>query len=133
MRAPRDVPDAGGGHGGRPRLPREQVLARVMACIERSERSRLELGDFYAAAGVSPRTLRSMFLDVFGMTPSRYLRLRRLHQLRTALLLADPMLRTVNDICAHFHLHDGGRVAQDYRVLFGEYPRQTLARRPAPG
>jgi len=73
-----------------------------------------------------------MFMDVFGMTPSRYLRVRRLHQLRIALLMADPMLRTVNDICSHFRLSDAGRVARDYRALFGEYPRQTLARRPAP-
>lgn len=134
MRAPRDVLDGkGGSRNGRPRLSREQTLARVIACIEFSERPRLELEDFYAAAGVSPRTLRTMFMDVFGMTPSRYLRLRRLHQLRTALLMADPLLRTVNDICVHVRLNDAGRVAGEYCALFGEYPSQTLARSPSNG
>lgn len=130
MRATRDLDAKSAGRNGRPRLSREETLDRVMACIEHSERPRLGLDDFYAAAGVSPRTLRTMFMDVFGMTPSRYLRLRRLHQLRTALLMADPALRTVNDICLYFHLNDAGRVAREYCVLFGEYPSQTLARRP---
>lgn len=115
---------------GRPRLSREQALARVIACLERHERTPMALVEIYEAAGVSPRTLRTMFLDVFGMTPARYLRLRRLHQLRTALLMADPALRTVADLCAYFQLTDAGRVARDYRQLFGELPSQTLARRP---
>ncbi|BDU16692.1 helix-turn-helix domain-containing protein [Lysobacter auxotrophicus] len=70
-----------------------------------------------------------MFDDVFGMTPSRYLRLRRLHQLRTALLMADPLLRTVGEICCTLRLSDAGRVAHEYHALFGEFPSCTLARR----
>lgn len=102
---------------------------RVLACIERNECAPVELSIVYAAAGVSPRTLRTMFVDVFGMTPSRYLRLRRLHQLRTALLMADPLLRTVGEVCTALRLTDAGRVAHEYHALFGEFPSRTLARR----
>lgn len=116
---------------GRPRLSREAALARVIARLEIHEGAPVELAELYTAAGVSPRTLRTMFLDVFGITPTRYLRVRRLHQLRTALLMADPALRTVAELCDRFHLTDAGRVARDYQRLFGELPSQTLARRPS--
>ena len=101
-----------------------------MSCIEHREFAPIALEDIYGAAGVSPRTLRTMFIDVFGVTPSRYLRLRRLHHLRTTLLLADPTLRTVVELCLQLQFTDAGRVARDYKALFDELPGQTLARRP---
>jgi transcriptional regulator GlxA family with amidase domain len=71
-----------------------------------------------------------MFIDMFGVTPSNYLRLRRLHRLRAALLMTNAGLSTVAGLCDQFHLPDHGRAARDYRVLFGEFPSQTLARSP---
>ena len=114
---------------GRPRLSREDALVRVLVCLERREFAPVALSELYDAAGVSPRTLRTMFVDVFGMTPSRYLRTRRLHQLRTCLLLADPCLRTVGEVCSTFRITDAGRIAHEYHALFGEFPSRTLARR----
>ena len=115
---------------GRPRLSRTETLQRVLARVERDEPPIFALSDLHACCGVSPRTLRTMFLDVFGVTPSRYVRLRRMHRLRAELAMADPTLRTVAEICARLHLSDAGRVAHEYRELFDEYPHQTLARRP---
>ena len=120
------------GKSGRPRLSREAALVRVLVWIEHRECAPFVLGEIYAAAGVSPRTLRTMFVDVFGMTPSRYLRVRRLHQVRTVLLLTDPLLRTVGDVCSSLRITDAGRFAREYHALFGEFPKQTLARRVDP-
>ncbi len=130
MTMARQTTDRISSSAGRPRLSREQALGRVIAHLEHQERTTLDRSEMLAAAGVSPRTLRTMFLDVFGMTPGRYLRLRRMHQLRIALLMADPALRTVAGLCAHFRLTDAGRAAREYRQLFGEFPSQTLSRRP---
>ena len=65
---------------GRPRLSREAALARVITRLEIHEGAPVELAELYEVAGVSPRTLRTMFMDVFGITPTRYLRVRRLHK-----------------------------------------------------
>lgn len=120
------------GKSGRPRLSREAALLRVLTWIEHRECAPFGLGEIYAVAGVSPRTLRTMFVDVFGMTPSRYLRVRRLHQVHTVLLMTDPRLCTVADVCTRLRITDAGRFAHDYFELFGEFPSQTLAHRVVP-
>lgn len=115
---------------GRPKLSRRSVLSAVLERMERSELEVPDLAALHACAMVSPRTLQTMFQDAFGIAPSRYLRLRRLHQLHISLLMAEPSLRTVSELCSHLGFTDMGRVARDYALIFSEYPSQTLARRP---
>jgi len=85
--------------------------------------------DLCEFSGVSERTLRTMFLEQFGVGPKRYLRTRKLHAVRAALTLADPRRETVSGIAKRFGLSDVGRIAKDYCALFGEYPRVTLVRK----
>lgn len=134
MRASIDAMDRHREHGksGRPRLSREDAFLRVLVWIEHRECAPLGLDEIYAAAGASPRTLRTMFVDVFGMTPRRYLRVRRLHQVRAVLLLTEPRLRTVADVCTRLRVTDAGRFAHEYHELFGEFPSQTLAQPVVP-
>jgi len=71
--------------------------------------------------------LRSVFNETYGIGPIRYLRHRRLHQVRAALRAADPARRTVASIAADFGFWEFGRFAQEYKALFGELPSHTLA------
>lgn len=88
----------------------------------------LSIGELSSRVGVSQRTLRNAFATVLGISPTRYLVLRRLHLLRAALSIADPLTDTVASIARAFGFSDCGRMAAQYRRLFGEPPRTTLLR-----
>jgi AraC-like DNA-binding protein len=80
--------------------------------------------------GVSDRTLRSCCAEFLGMSPTRYVLLRRLREARSALREADPDTGKVAEIAQRFGFAQLGRFAGTYRATFGETPSTTL-RRPA--
>ena len=118
---------------GRPRASRTQIMARITEMLREREASPLRLADLCEVTGVSERTLRTMFVEQFGVGPKRYLRTRKLQAIRAALIVADPARETVSGITRRFGLSDIGRMAKDYNALFGEYPRVTLMRKPRGG
>ena len=63
-----------------------------------------------------------------GMSPHRYLWLRRMHLARRALVLADATVETVTEIANGYGFGELGRFAVSYRNLFGETPSVTLRR-----
>lgn len=56
-----------------------------------------------------------------------FLRQQRLHGVRRKLLAAGPGEATVNREALETGFRHLGRFAADYRALFGESPRETLA------
>jgi len=86
----------------------------------------LVVSDLATALGISERTLRTAFQDYFNVGPVRYLKLRTLHQIRSALKTSDTSRATVTEIAAQFSAWELGRMAQDYHFLFGELPSKTL-------
>src|SRR4051794_31801685 len=84
--------------------------------------------DLCEALAVSASALHESFRMVFGMSPHRYLKLRRMGLVRAALLTRSGPWHSVkaaaysNGFC---HL---GQFAQDYKATFGELPSATLAR-----
>jgi AraC family transcriptional regulator, ethanolamine operon transcriptional activator len=107
---------------------RARSAKRVEAFLSASPNEPLYLADLCAVAGVSERTLRNIFQDFYQMSPVRYLKLRRLHQVRRALRRADPDLNTVQSIARRWGVLHLGRFASEYRALFGEAPLETLKR-----
>ena len=77
--------------------------------------------------GVTERTLQSYCAKFLGISPRRYLLLRRLKQMRRALRDADPAA-TVADLAQQHGFTELGRFAAVYRREFGEMPSTTLAR-----
>ncbi|HEY4370660.1 MAG TPA: helix-turn-helix domain-containing protein [Burkholderiales bacterium] len=88
----------------------------------------LHVADLCRAAAVSERTLRNAFNEAFGMGPIRYLRIRRLNQVRRLLLDPQAVITSVTEAATRFEFFDLGRFARDYRHLFGEKPSETWAR-----
>ena len=82
--------------------------------------------DVCAKIGVSDRTLRMHCFEHLGMSPHRYLWLRRMNQAKRALSLADPQRTTVTQIAIDHGFWELGRFSVGYRRLFGEPPSVTL-------
>jgi AraC-like DNA-binding protein len=112
--------------------------AEIMVLLENALASdlgrRFRTRELCAAMGVPERTLRVCCAEFLGVSPSRYLRLRRLNQVRAELRRADPMTASVAKIAQRYQFSELGRFAASYRALFGEAPSDTLRRaaiRPA--
>ena len=83
--------------------------------------------DLCASLGIRDRTLRRVFMEMFGTSPGRYLRRRRL-QLAHRALRSSSSRRGVTEVCCLYGFFDAGRFAADYREMFGELPSATLQR-----
>ena len=111
---------------GRHMVPREEIVRMSMDFVDQHDGEYLIVSQLAAAAGVSERTLRDAFQHYFGVAPVRYLNRRTLHQFRRALKAADPSRATVTEIATQLGVWQFGRLARDYRLLFGELPSRTL-------
>jgi AraC-like DNA-binding protein len=78
--------------------------------------------------GISDRALRKLCQEQFGVSPLRFLALRRLHLAHRALLRADHRSPTVTDIATELGIWEFGRFAAAYKALFGELSSATLHR-----
>jgi AraC family ethanolamine operon transcriptional activator len=83
--------------------------------------------DLCGIAGVSERTLEYAFREQLGMSPVRYLKVRRLNRVRRDLLDPEPGPTSVTETALRWGFFDLGRFAGEYRSLFGELPSGTLA------
>jgi AraC-like DNA-binding protein len=79
---------------------------------------------------VSDRTLRSCSAEFIGMSPTQYVLLRRLKEVRHALRDAHPDKVKVAEVADRFGFTQLGRFAGTYRATFGEAPSTTLQRIP---
>jgi AraC-like DNA-binding protein len=86
----------------------------------------LQVSALSRSLGVSERTLRKLFNEIYGRPPSRHLRMLRLSQVRGALLSARGQLVTVTEIATDFGFAELGRFSVEYRKVFGESPSETL-------
>jgi AraC-like DNA-binding protein len=107
----------------------QSIMARFEKVLaERLDRP-LRVPDVCATVEVSQRTLRSCCAEFLGLSPSRYIRLRRLNVARGLLRHADPDTTSVAEIARRSGFSELGRFSAIYRTAFGELPSITLARR----
>jgi transcriptional regulator GlxA family with amidase domain len=106
------------------------VMRRFEQVLQANTERPLYVTELYAAVGVSYPTLRACCQEHLGMSPKRYLLLRRLHLARRALRQADPETTTVTAIATNYGFWELGRFSVTYRLLFGESPSATLRRPP---
>jgi AraC family ethanolamine operon transcriptional activator len=84
------------------------------------------VAELSGALGVSERQMREAFAVVLGVSPSRYLRLRRLVLVRAALRSSGRSWPTVRDAALAHGFWHLGRFSCIYRDAFGESPSTTL-------
>jgi AraC-like DNA-binding protein len=88
------------------------------------------MSELCGRVGVSERTLRSCCAEFLGMSPIRYVLLRRLREVHSALRDADPDTVNVAEVAHRFGFAQFGRFARAYRAIFGETPSTTLQSTP---
>lgn len=111
---------------GRPAVERDIIIRSALSVLDPTSDVAPSVDRLAQAADVSERTLRTVFGEVYGVPPARYIRLRRLHETRKALRQLGPEESSVTEIAARFGFWDFGRFAKEYRQVFGELPSETL-------
>jgi transcriptional regulator GlxA family with amidase domain len=116
--------------GGHPKTRRHHadIMVRFEDVLTAHRGPRLNMPALCSAIGVPERTLRVCCTEFLGMSPTRYLLLRRLNMARSALRRADPATASVAEIARRHQFSEPGRFAVTYRAIFGEMPSSTLRR-----
>ena len=102
------------------------IMVRLEDALAVHSGPQLNMPALCAAIGVPERTLRVCCTEFLGMSPTRYLLLRRLNMVRSALRRADPVTASVAEIARSCQFLEPGRFAVTYRTIFGETPSSTL-------
>ena len=105
-------------------------MARFEDLLEAKPCEPLYLAEVCKAVGASERSLRLYCQEYLGVSPIRYLYLRRMHLAHRALVLADSGASTVTEIATAHGFWELGRFSVEYRTLFGELPSVSLRRSP---
>jgi len=101
------------------------VINRALEYINSNINRNITVLELAHASGSSVRTLEYVFRDYFGVTPKAYLKARRLHGVRKALLEAGPG-QTVHMMAGRWGFWHMGQFAADYKRFFGELPSETM-------
>jgi len=96
--------------------------------VEENAEQPIYIPELCAAIGVPERTLRVCCQEQLGMSPKRYLLLRRMNLARRALRNGSPGTTMVTEIATQNGFWQFGRFAGEYKSLFGEAPSATLHR-----
>jgi AraC-like DNA-binding protein len=104
------------------------VMARFEELLSRRIDQKLSMPRLCGELGVPERTLRMCCAEFLGVSPTRYISLRRLNRARSALRRANPSIVSVAEVARNHQFLELGRFAVTYRATFGESPSATLQR-----
>lgn len=91
--------------------------------------TRISVAELCRAAGISERSLQYAFRQEFGMSPTEFMRRRRLHAVRQELTRSTHKHITVSEVATKYGFSELGRFAVEYRRLFGVRPSDLLRQR----
>ncbi|MCP9833821.1 helix-turn-helix domain-containing protein [Cyanobium sp. Aljojuca 7A6] len=116
------------GHGARLARPpaRIELVKAAQAWMAEHPHEPISLDGLCRQVAAGRRSLLQGFQEHLGMGPMAYLKIRRLHGVRQALLSADPETERVAELAARWGFLNAGHFARDYRALFGEPPGTSL-------
>lgn len=131
LQAMRDLIAGAGGAGPsggryRPRTWRRIVLGAdeyLRANVARP----IYTEELCAALGISASSLTDAYHATFGLSPHRFLKLRRLIMVRSLLRSLEGPARPVQSVALAHGFWHLGQFAIDYRAMYGEMPSETLA------
>ena len=108
------------------KMRHSSVMDRFEEVLSSHAGNQLTMAEICGVIGVPERTLRVCCTEFLGMSPTRFILLRRLNMVRSALKRADPASASVSQIARSYQFSELGRFAGIYRTVFGEVPSATL-------
>lgn len=105
-----------------------RIVREVERYLEENNDRAIHVSEICEKMKVKRRTLYRAFDDAVGTGPIEFLRAKRLSTAHLRLRRARPGETGVIEIATELGFLELGRFAQQYRALFGEYPRETLRR-----
>jgi AraC family transcriptional regulator, ethanolamine operon transcriptional activator len=112
----------------KPLLNAHRITQAAQSLIESSVNEPLTVMRLCDELGVSRASLQRSFLQIYGVSPLAYLRMRRLNCARRDLKAAYGTSTTVAVIAMRWGFFHFARFSQDYFQQFGELPSATLGR-----
>jgi len=106
------------------------IMRRFRRMVEEKPDQALFIPEVCKTIGTSERTLRECCQEHLGISPTRYLLIRRMHLARRALRESNAAETNVTEVSMRYGFWELGRFSGRYRSLFGELPSVTLAQRP---
>ena len=114
--------------GGTAKRDHARIMARFEEVLAEHLTRPPHMPDLCELIGVTDRTLRSCCAEFLGVSPSRYLRLRRLRLAHIALRASGSVPANVAEVARRYGFSDLGRFGGAYQSAFGETPSATLRR-----
>lgn len=108
-------------------VPCQALIRKTADFLHERRGEMVDQWEICHALGVGERVLRRAFAIAYGVSPARFLRLRRLQLARSR--LRDGPASSVTEVATDLGFFDLGRFAGEYRELFCELPSTTLNRR----
>lgn len=99
-----------------------QAEQEMLANLEKT----LTLKELAQKLESSSSALSYGFQDLFGISPMRYLKVRRLNAVRQCLKASSPESCSIAILASQFGFWSAGHFARDYKAMFGELPSVTL-------
>lgn len=104
------------------------IMRRFRRVVEENPDQALFIPELCVTIGASERTLRMCCEEQLGVSPKRYLLLRRMHLARRSLRESSADATSVTEIATQYGFWQLGRFSGEYKSLFGETPSVTLGR-----
>ncbi len=106
---------------------RRLAARRAVELMEDAERIPGSITKLCERLGVSSPTLYRGFIEEYGVSPKKYLQIRRLTGAKLDLASSGPGVK-VHEVANRWDFWHMGQFSGDYRRQFGELPSETLAR-----
>lgn len=109
----------------------ERIVSRGLSYIESNPQQAISLDTLSKNVYASRRAVQYAFAELTGLTPLQYIKTNRMNHIRRQLLCADRQVANVSDILHECNITNFGRFSVEYRKLFEEGPKETIARSAA--
>jgi transcriptional regulator GlxA family with amidase domain len=103
-----------------------RVMIRFEEVLAEHPRRPLQMSELCELIGVTDRNLRACCAEFIGISPSRYVLLRRPKQVRVALRDADPVRTNVAQVAHNCGFTELGRIAGIYQAALASLPRRRF-------
>ena len=100
-------------------------IIEVIEFIESNLKADLELSDIALFVGLSPSRVRHIFTAAIGMSPMRYVRLRRMQKAKA---LLEETVFSVKEVMVKVGLNDASHFVRDFRNYYGLTPKRYRSR-----